>query len=132
MEKGKKLTLEALLAKKEQREASKYEVHQVNIPSLGGCLQLEKIPLARVAAMIDQSDGESMAENLDFNVRLIYACCPMLKNKDLQEAYRVSEPTDIVCAVLDDNMGDINLIVSAILSMYGLSDSNNLKTYIKN
>lgn len=132
MEKGKKLTLEALLAKKEQREASKYEVHQVNIPSLGGCLQLEKIPLARVAALMDQIDGESMAENLDFNVRLIYACCPMLKNKDLQEAYRVSEPTDIVCAVLDDNVGDINLIVSAILSMYGLSDSNNLKTYIKN
>ena len=43
MEKGKKLTLEALLAKKEQREAAKYEISQVNIPSLGGYLQLEKI-----------------------------------------------------------------------------------------
>ena len=42
MEKGKKLTLEALLAKKEQREAAKYEISQVNIPSLGGYLQLEK------------------------------------------------------------------------------------------
>ena len=59
MEKGKKLTLEALLAKKEQREAAKYEIHQVNIPSLGGYLQLEKIPLTRVAAMMDQIDGES-------------------------------------------------------------------------
>lgn len=132
MEKGKKLTLEALLAKKEQREAAKYEISQVNIPSLGGYLQLEKIPLTRVAAMMDQIDGESMTENLDFNVRLIYACCPMMKNKELQAAYQVSEPKDIVCAVLDDNMGDINLIVSAILSMYGLSDSDNLKTSIKN
>ena len=42
MEKGKKLTLEALLAKKEQREAAKYEISQVNIPSLVGIFSWRK------------------------------------------------------------------------------------------
>lgn len=132
MENGKRLTLDALIAKKEQRDKEKYEVHKVEIPSLDGYLQLEKIPLTRVASLMDGTGGESMADNLAFDIDLIYACCPMMRNKELQAAYEVKEPTDIVCALLGDNMGEINLIVTAILGMYGLDDTGTLKDAIKN
>lgn len=132
MERGKKLTLEALIAKKEQREKEKFEVHKVEMPSLDGYLQLEKIPLTRVASLMDGAGGESMADNLAFDIDLIYACCPLMRNKELHAAYGVKEPTDIVCALLDDNMGDINRIVTAILGMYGLDDTGSLKDAVKN
>ena len=43
MDNSKRLTLEALVAKAEQRRQEKFETHQVEVPSLGGALQLEKI-----------------------------------------------------------------------------------------
>lgn len=131
MNSNTKLTLEALIAKKEQRKAERYEIHKVEVPSLGGYLQLEKIPLARVAGMMDDVGGQSVVDNLNFEIDLVYACCPMLRNKELQAAYEVEAPTDIVCAVLGDNMGDLNLIAATILDMYGLADVD-LKTAVKN
>lgn len=132
MDNAKRLTLETLVAKAEQRKQDRYEMHQVEVPSLGGTLQLEKIPLTRIASMMDDLGDTSMAANLTFNVELIYACCPMMRNKQLQDAHEVAEPTDIVCAVLDDNMADINRIVAAILDMYGLADATGIKDAVKN
>lgn len=132
MDNAKRLTLDALVAKAEQRKQERYEVHQVEVPSLGGTLQLEKIPLTRIASMMDDLGDTSMAANLAFNVELIYACCPMMRNKQLQDAYEVTEPTDIVCAVLGDNMADINRIVTIILDMYGLADATGIKDAVKN
>lgn len=132
MDNSKRLTLEALMAKAEQRKQEKYEIRQVEVPSLGGALQLEKIPLTRIASMMDDLGDTSMAANLAFNVDLIYACCPMLRNTKLQAAYEVAAPTDIVCAVLGDNMMEINRIVTAILDMYGLADATGIKDAVKN
>lgn len=112
MDNSKRLTLEALMAKAEQRKQEKYEIRQVEVPSLGGALQLEKIPLTRIASMMDDLGDTSMSANLAFNVDLIYACCPMLRNTKLQAAYEVAAPTDIVCAVLGDNMMEIPCIRS--------------------
>ena len=130
MDNSKRLTLEALVAKAEQRRQEKFETHQVEVPSLGGALQ--KIPLTRIASMMDDLGDTSMAANLAFNVDLIYACCPMLRNKKLLDAYEVLEPTDIVCAVLGDNMAEINRIVTVILDMYGLADATEIKDAVKN
>lgn len=132
MENGKRLTLEDLVARAEQRKQEKYAIHQVEVPSLGGTLQLEKIPLTRIASMMDDLGDTSMEANLAFNVDLIYACCPMLRNKKILDAYEVLEPTDIVCAVLGDNMAEINRIVTAILDMYGLADATGIKDAVKN
>ena len=74
MDNSKRLTLEALVAKAEQRRQEKFETHQVEVPSLGGALQLEKIPLTRIASMMDDLGDTSMAANLAFNEDLIYAC----------------------------------------------------------
>ena len=105
MEKGKKLTLEALLAKKEQREAERFAVRRVEVPSLGGTLDLERIPLTRIAAMMDGIGGDSMVDSLAFDAELIYACCPMMRNRELQAAYECAEPTDIVFRLLGITWG---------------------------
>lgn len=125
----KKLALEDLLARAEQRAGDKKAYSQVYFKSLDGELVFEKIPLPRVLSMLDSVDSDNMMDNLDFQVNLIYQCCPMLRNPELQAAYDCKEPTDIVCALFDDNMGAISKAAESILGFYGLEDS---KDAVKN
>ena len=125
----KKLALEDLMARAEQRAGDKKAYKQVYFPTLGGELVFEKIPLPRVLAMMDRVESDTMIENLDLQVDLIYQCCPMLRNHALQEAYNCKEPTDIVCAVFEDNLGTITQASEAILDFYGLEDN---KDAVKN
>lgn len=122
-ENHKKLALEDLLARAEQRAGDKKAYKQVYFPSLGGDIVFEKIPLPRMLAMMDGVDRNIVTDNLAFQVDLIYQCCPMLRNRALQEAYDCKEPTDIVCLVFDDNFGDISKASEEILDFYGLSDN---------
>lgn len=125
----KKLALADLMARAEQRTGDKKAYKQVYIEPLGGELTIEKIPLPRVLSLMDGMDGNSMMENLDFQTRLIYYCCPVMREDELQAAYRCKEPTDIVCALFEDNMGDISKVSEAILGFYGMVDS---KDAVKN
>lgn len=125
----KKLALEDLMARAEQRAGDKKAYKQVYFPTLGGELVFEKIPLPRVLAMMDRVESDTMIENLDLQVDLIYQCCPMLRNHALQEAYNCKEPTDIVCAVFEDDLGTITQASEAILDFYGLADN---KDAVKN
>lgn len=122
MENGKKLTLEALIAKKEQRQAAKAEFKEVWIPSLEGCLTLKKLPATRFAAMMGRFDSEDFEQNLQFEIELVYACCPMLQKAELQEAYGVKDPHDIVLAVLDDDLGALGTLAEAVTGFYGLGE----------
>lgn len=119
----KKLALADLMARAEQRRDGARTYKSVYLPTLGGELTLEKISLTRVLGLLDGVDSTDMQANLDFQVELIYQCCPMLRNRELQEAFGCKEPTDIVCALLEDNFGDISMAADAILEMYGLSDN---------
>lgn len=121
----KKLALEDLMARAEQRAGDKKAYKQVYFASLGGELVFEKIPLPRMLTMMDGVDEDKMMDNLAFQVDLIYQCCPMLRNRALQEAYDCKEPTDIVCLVFDDNFGDISKASEAILDFYGMGENQN-------
>ena len=44
MDNSKRLTLEALMAKAEQRKQEKYEIRQVEVPSLGAPCSWRKSP----------------------------------------------------------------------------------------
>ena len=118
----KKLSLEDLMGRAEQRAGDKKAYKQVYFPTLGGELVFEKIPLTRMLAMMDGVDGENLMDSLAFQVDLIYQCCPMLRNRALQEAYDCKEPTDIVCRVFEDNIAAISGAAEAILDFYGLAD----------
>nr|DAK26020.1 MAG TPA: YqbN [Caudoviricetes sp.] len=127
----KKLTLSDLIARKEQREAGRIDYRDVKVEALDGALTLKKLPLSQVLTMLDdQNENASMKENLDFEVELIYKSCPMLQNKELQEAYGCQEPYDIVLRVLDDNVGALAELASAVLDFYGMGDS--IRDQLKN
>ena len=127
----KKLTLSDLIARKEQRESSKADYRDIKVEALGGMLTLKKLPLSQVLTMLDdQDENAGMKENLDFEVELIYKSCPMLQNKELQEAYGCQEPYDIVLRVLDDNVGTLAELASAVLDFYGMGDS--IRDQLKN
>lgn len=121
----KKLALEDLMARVEQRAGDKKAYSQVYFKSLDGELVFEKIPLPRVLAMLDSVDSDNMVDNLAFQSDLVYACCPMLRSHALQEAYACAEPTDIVRLVFDDNFGDISKAAESILDFYGLGEDKN-------
>ena len=54
------------------------------------------------------------------NCKLIYKHCPILQKKELQEAYQVAEPYEIVIPVFDENLGEVNKLSNFILNLYGL------------
>ena len=127
----KKLTLSDLIARKEQREAGRTDYRDVKVEALDGVLTLKKLPLSQVLSMLDaQDENAGMKENLDFEVELIYKSCPVLQNKELQEAYGCQEPYDIVLRVLDDNVGALAELASAVLDFYGMGDS--IRDQLKN
>ena len=77
----------------------------------------------RFAAMMGKYDSANFEENLTFEAELVYASCPMLQDRSLQEAYGVKDPLDIVLAVLDDDLGALNTLAEAITGFYGLGET---------
>lgn len=118
----RKLALADLMARAEQRKQVGPVTKEVYVDLLGGCLTVEKLPLGRVLPLLDDVDGKRMMSNLDFQVDLIYQSCPVLRDRGLQESYGCQEPTDIVCALLEDNISAIGSLSTAILEFYGLGD----------
>lgn len=132
MEHGKKITLDMLMAKAEQRKQAEKVYLESYSEALGGNLVVEKIGLSRILECMDQYDVDTFAGSKEASVDIIYMSCPMLRNPEVQAAFGCSEPSDIVSAVLDDNMKDINNIVADIKSMYGMADGKNEVDEVKN
>lgn len=119
-----KLTLEALIARHEQRDAEKAEFREIEVSALGGALVFKKLPLtAFLNLMEQQGDNPTLRESVDFEVELIYKSCPTLQDKKLQAEYECEEPTDIVYRLLDDNLGAIGSLSAEILDFYGMGES---------
>lgn len=129
----KKLALEDLMARAEQRAGDKKAYKNVYVEPLGGELTVEKIPLPRVLSMVDGMNGASMMEDLEFQASVIYACCPVLREPALRDAYGVETVTDLVRALFEDNMGAISLVSETILDFYGMADNKDaVKNTVKN
>ena len=50
----------------------------------------------------------------------------LLQKKELQEAYEVAEPYDVVTPVFDENLGEINKLATFILGLYGLAENEDI------
>lgn len=118
-----KLTLDALIARKAQRDEAKMEFKDVYFERLGGCLTFKKLPLLKVIDLVDGADGTGLRESLEMQVQLIYRCCPVMQDKRLQAEYECDEPTDIVCGLFEDDLGAIAEASAAILDFYGMGES---------
>lgn len=123
---NKKITLEELIARKEQSQRDRLGYKEVEVKSLGGNLMIKRLPLSTVLRMLDGAgDKRSALEAMEFSKELIYKSCPMLQDKKLQSVYaeQISEPYDIVTAVFDENIGEINNVTESILGFYGLGEA---------
>ena len=76
---------------------------------------------ALVACGNNSSQSEKTTEAAyKANCKLIYKHCPILQKKELQEAYQVAEPYEIIIPVFDENLGEVNKLSNFILNLYGL------------
>lgn len=126
-----KLTLETLLTRKEQSERDKLQVKVFHSEVLGGDLEVHRQSIYKVLNKFgDVAIGTDTIKAFQDTCSLILDHVPLLKNKELLEAYECIEPFDIVTKIFDDNAGEINKLANFILSMYGLGE--NIINDIKN
>nr|DAO73396.1 MAG TPA: tail assembly chaperone protein [Caudoviricetes sp.] len=112
-----------LIARKEQSNNDKMKVVLFNSEVLGGTIEVRKLKARDVIKIMDSTDNKSTEEAYNANCKLIYKHCPILQDKELQAAYEVAEPYEVVVPVFEENLGEINKLSNFILSLYGLTDS---------
>lgn len=119
-----KLTIEDLLAQKDRRQE---DVKTVHLDGLGGELEVRRISLDKFTDYMERTQKGNAKTKLETQYEMIYDCCPILHNEQLQEAYECKEPLDIVPRVLRENIMDMNALVAAISAFYGVDLYDELK-----
>lgn len=117
---AKNITLEILIAKKQQSENDKMKVVLFNSEVLGGTIEVVKHKARDVIKIMDSTEEKTTEAAYKANCKLIYKHCPILQKKELQETYQVAEPYEIVIPVFDENLGEVNKLSNFILNLYGL------------
>jgi hypothetical protein len=124
---NKKITLEQLIARKQQSQNDKLEYKEVYVKELGGTLTLKKLPLNVFLGITDNYKDiiRTSQGSLEYYKELVYKFCPILQDKKLQEAYadKIAEPYDIVTAIFNDNMKAIAYVAEKAGDFYGLNES---------
>lgn len=124
-----RITVESLMQRAEQRKNDKVKIKEIYNKMLNGNLVVKRMPLAKIIDLLDKFDEESLKLNdcIELYKELIYKCCPVLQDKELQEAFDCAEPYDIVTEVFEDNVGEITAFAEEILAMYGMAEGKNTK-----
>lgn len=128
---AKNITLDMLIARKEQSNNDKMKVVLFNSEVLGGTIEVRKLKARDVIKIMDSTDNKSTEEAYNANCKLIYKHCPILQDKELQAVYEVAEPYEVVVPVFEENLGEINKLSNFILSLYGLTDSEQINKAIE-
>lgn len=128
---AKNITLEMLIAKKEQSNNDKMKVVLFNSEVLGGTIEVRKLKARDVIKIMDSTEDKTTEAAYNANCKLIYKHCPILQEKELQETYEVAEPYEVVVPVFEENLGEINKLSNFILSLYGLADSEQVSKAIE-
>lgn len=122
-----RLTLDDLIARKEQRKQATPSYKDVYIDMLGGNILVEKIPLRQLIGLLEGLDSDSPQDALQAKIDIIYSCCPIMRKKELQDAYNCDVPNDIVCKLFHEKLGPINKLVVSIIDLYGMGDDKSIE-----
>lgn len=98
---SKRITFEQLIAKREQREADKLKVGMLDIP--GSDMALEaRMPSQKAVLEIygELSSANGALEALKAGKHALYAVCPQLQDRKLQEELGVAEDPMAIIDVL--------------------------------
>ena len=113
-----KATKEALLERASNKSDKTYS--EYTSEAMGLAFTVKRLPISRVLQITDMGE-ETALGGLETSKQLIYESIPMLQDKELQAAYNCVEPHDIVLAVFDDNLGEVEKLVEFINRQYGLT-----------
>ena len=84
---SKRITFEALIAKREQRQADKLKVGMLTIPGTNTGLEARMPGQKAVLELYGELAAvEDAAAALEVSRHALYACCPQLQSKELHEA----------------------------------------------
>lgn len=98
---SKRITFEQLIAKREQREADKLKVGMLDIP--GSDMALEaRMPSQKTVLEIygELSSANGALESLKAGKHALYAVCPQMQDRKLQEELGVAEDPMAIIDVL--------------------------------
>lgn len=111
---AKKVTIEDILKTKQIIEEKQ------NIPfyskTFDGEIEIEDISPERILSIVNSSSKD---EPLRADYELIYECCPIFRNKKLQEAYDIEDPVMVVEKAFGKNIIEIDSLAKHILKKYG-------------
>lgn len=120
------ISVEELIGKKDEIKAKKAGLYDLET-SIGDITV--KMPTSKIVA-----DAWAFNSSMEGNIYLVLECtvAPNLKDSQLQKAYGVGEPTEIVPAVFQ--VGEITRIASTILELAGYKENIKFKIHneIKN
>ncbi|MDY4011551.1 MAG: phage portal protein [Fusobacterium gastrosuis] len=120
---AKNITLDILLTRKQQSENDKLKVVLFDSEILGGTIEIHKQKARDVIKIMDSAKDRTMEESTNANCKIILKHCPIFREKELQAAYGVAEPQEVILKVFDENLGEIGKLTSKILELYGLAES---------
>ncbi len=119
MDKTTKITLDTLLARKEQaiEDKRKNSTGELYVQSLDGTITV-KPPTRAILSDARETDNDSLADRY-----LVYQCVvePNLKDKKLQDAYGCGEPDEIVDKIFE--LGEVGKIAAECINMAGFGNS---------
>lgn len=114
-----KTTIEDILkAKKVIEEKKKKPFYSKTFESE---LEIEDIPAEEFAKIVNASSED---EPLRANYELIYACCPIFRDKRLQEEFEVQDPVDVVEKAFGNNVFEIDDLAKHIMKRYGYTENS--------
>ncbi|KYM52135.1 phage portal protein [Fusobacterium necrophorum subsp. funduliforme] len=128
---AKNITLEMLLARKQQSNDGKMKIVLFNSKVLGGTIEIVKQKARDVMKIMDDMEEKTMTASTKANCKLILKHCPIFREKELQVAYDVAEPHEVVLRVFDDNIGEVGKLTEKILAIYGLADEDKKKNLLE-
>ena len=117
---AKKFTFDELLAKRERREADRLKIGMLTVPGseygLEARMPSQKTVLDLYGELVEASDAK---ESLLCGNHAVYACCPQLWDKKLQEALGCQ---DDPMRVLDElfDLAELDLLGGQALRFLGL------------
>lgn len=125
-----KKLLDALAAKAEQRKADKAKAKQFEVG--GQMLDFVKIghtaQLDAYEAFIEASGNVSVS--LSIAAQVIYDCCPALQDTELHTALGVTDPYDVIWALMD--VQEVNALAAVLFTWLGLIAGDEDEDPVKN
>lgn len=118
LETPKKVTLDELIKRAaDKKERQEKQTKLLEVKSLEGCITIEKPDRETCLDALNMEDENKSDEFLVFNCVID----PCLKSKELQKAYGIKIPTDIVNEIFEP--GEVAAISKECLEMAGYLNS---------